>query len=154
MKRFASLAVLMVLAIVSLLRAESPKMKEALQPYIDRGDLAGMVSVLATKDAVLQIDCVGYADLENKVPIAPDQMLWIASTSKIFTGTALMMLVDEGKVSLDDPIEKYFPEMANLKVTKYQDDGMILLKSPQTKPTVRHALSHQIGFPLDRKSVV
>ena len=150
-KRFASLAVLMVLAIVSLLRAESPKMKEALQPYIDRGDLAGMVSVLATKDAVLQIDCVGYADLENKVPIAPDQMLWIASTSKIFTGTALMMLVDEGKVSLDDPIEKYFPEMANLKVTKYQDDGMILLKSPQTKPTVRHALSHQIGFPFQTK---
>ena len=118
MKRIASFAVLVMLAFTALLRAESPLMKEALQPFIDRGELAGMISVLATKDAVLQIDCVGYADLENKVPIAPDQLIWIASTSKIFTGTALMMLVEEGKVSLEDPIEKYFPEMANLRVIK------------------------------------
>ncbi len=150
-KRITSFAVLMTILFAAFLRAESPKMKEALQPFVDRGELAGMISVLATKDAVLQIDCVGYADLENKVPIAPDQLIWIASTSKIFTGTALMMLVEEGKVSLDDPLEKYFPEMADLQVVKYQDDGVTLLKPAQVKPTVRHALSHQIGFPFQTK---
>ncbi len=151
MKRLATLTIMLAMLFAAVLRADSPKMKEALQPFVDRGEISGMISVLATKDAVLQIDCVGYADVEKKIPIAPDQMIWIASTSKFFTGTALMMLVDEGKVSLDDPIEKYFPEMANLKVIKYQDDGVMLLKSPQTKPTVRHALSHQIGFPFQTK---
>lgn len=151
MKRIASFAVLIALVFAALLQAASPKMKEALQPYIDREELPGMISVLATKDSVLQMDCIGYSDLETKTPIAPDQGLWIASTSKIFTGTALMMLVDEGKVSLDDPIEKYFPEMANLKVLKYSDDDTVLLKSIKTKPTVRHALSHRIGFPFQTK---
>jgi CubicO group peptidase (beta-lactamase class C family) len=150
-KRIASFAVLIALVFAALLQAASPKMKEALQPYVDREELPGMISVLATKDSVLQMDCIGYSDLETKTPIAPDQGLWIASTSKIFTGTALMMLVDEGKVSLDDPIEKYFPEMANLKVLKYSDDDTVLLKSIKTKPTVRHALSHQIGFPFQTK---
>lgn len=150
--RFCKFAVLLVMLFAAAaLRAESPKMKEALQPFIDNGEIAGIVSVLATKDAVLQIDCIGYSDVEAKTPIAPDQVLWIASTTKFFTGTALMMLVDEGKVSLDDPIEKYFPEMANLKVKKYDDGGVLLLKSPETKPTVRHALSHQIGFPFQTK---
>ncbi|MBR5626452.1 MAG: beta-lactamase family protein [Thermoguttaceae bacterium] len=138
---------LAVLITAGSLWAESPKMREALQPFIDRGEMPGIVSVLATKDKILQIDCVGYADVEKQIPIAPDQVLWIASTTKFFTSTALMMLVDEGKVSLDDPIEKYLPEMANLKVGLVKQDNLLVLQTPENKPTVRHALSHQSGWP-------
>ncbi len=126
---------------------QSPKMVKALQPFIDRGEMPGIVSVLATKDKVLQIDCVGYANIETKKPIAPDQILWIASTTKFFTGTAIMMLVDEGKISLDDPIEKYLPEMADLKIALVKQKDLQVLQTPQSKPTIRQVLSHQVGWP-------
>lgn len=131
--------------------AASPKMTEALQPFIDQEELPGIVSVLATKDKILQVDCVGYADLEAKTPIAPDQVFWIASTTKFFTGTAIMMLVDEGRISLDDPIEKYFPEMSGLKVALVNQDDLLVLQTPKTKPTIRQVLSHQVGFPFQTK---
>ncbi|MDO5554544.1 MAG: serine hydrolase domain-containing protein [Planctomycetia bacterium] len=137
----------MVLVAAGSLLAESPKMVEALQPYIDRGEMPGIVSVLATKDKILQIDCVGYSNVETKTPIAADQMFWMASTSKFFAGTALMMLVDEGKVALDDPIEKYLPEMSALKVALVRQNGLQVLQTPESKPTVRQALSHQVGWP-------
>ncbi len=139
--------VFLLLAILAPLSAESPKMKEALQPFIDNGDIPGIVSILLTKDGIIQTDCLGYADIEKKIPIAADQYLWIASTTKFFTSTALMMLVDEGKVSLDDPIEKYLPEMKdNLKVALVDQKKLLVLQSPKTKPTIRHALSHQVGW--------
>ncbi|MDO5553638.1 MAG: serine hydrolase domain-containing protein [Planctomycetia bacterium] len=141
------LTLLMFFAVSQSLFAQSTKMSEALQPYIDRGEVPGIVSILATKDKILQIDCVGYANVEMKTPIAPDQLFWVASTSKFITGTALMMLVDDGKISLDDPIEKYLPEMVNLKVAIVRQDNLVVLQTPQNKPTVRHALSHQIGLP-------
>ncbi len=127
--------------------AQSPKMQETLQKMIDETHMPGVVSILATKDRVLQIDCVGYADIENQVPMAPNQLFWIASTTKFFTGTALMMLVDEGKVALDDPIDKYLPEMANNLRIAEEQDGVTILRKPDSIPTIRHCLSHQGGWP-------
>jgi len=60
----------------------------------------------------------GFASLANKTPIRDDAIFWIASMSKSLTGTALMMLVDEGKVSLDDPMEKYLPEFKGQQVER------------------------------------
>ncbi len=137
----------LLLAVLAPLSAKSPKIAEALQPYIDSGDMPGIVSILITKDGILQTDCVGYADVEKKIPIAADQYLWIASTTKFFTATAMMMLVDEGKVSLDDPLEKYLSEMKDLKIVDEDDDDKLVLKKPENKPTIRHALSHQVGWP-------
>ena len=66
--------------------------------------------LVASKDKVLDLETVGYADLEAKKPMAKDSLFWIASMTKAMTCTAMMMLVDEGKASVDDPVEKYLPE--------------------------------------------
>ncbi len=63
----------------------------------------------------LHLKANGYSNLEREVPMKLDDIFWIASMSKPITAAAVMMLVDEGKLSLDDPITKYLPEMASLK---------------------------------------
>ena len=66
--------------------------------------------LVANPDKVLTVEAVGFADRENKIAMQPDNLFWIASMTKPMTAAALMMLVDEKKVALDDPIEKYLPE--------------------------------------------
>jgi CubicO group peptidase (beta-lactamase class C family) len=74
-------------------------------------------------------------------------VFWIASMSKGMTAAALMMLVDEGKVNVDDPVEKYLPEFRGQMVVVEQDDAHMLLKKPGHPITVRNILSHTSGLP-------
>jgi CubicO group peptidase (beta-lactamase class C family) len=123
------------------------KIVEALQPFVDHGTLAGAVTLVADKDKVLSLDTVGYADISTHSPMHPDSLFWIASQSKPITATALMMLVDEGKVNLDDPVEKYLPEFRNQWLAVEQDQSHMLLKKPKHAITVRNILSHTSGLP-------
>ena len=82
----------------------------AIQPFVDHHQIAGAVFLVATKDKVLTYEAVGFSDLNAKKAMATDQLFEIASMSKPVATTALMMLVDEGKVQVDDPVEKYLPE--------------------------------------------
>lgn len=118
-----------------------------LQPYIARHALAGAVALVADKDKVLSIETFGYADVAAKKPMQEDSLFWIASQSKAMTATALLMLVDEGKVSLDDPLEKHLPEFRGQMVVTEKDDAHVLLKKPSHAPTIREALSHMSGLP-------
>jgi len=117
-----------------------------LQPFVDKNYIAGAVALAATKNRVLACEAVGYADLAAKKPMTPDSMVWIASQTKPMTATALMMLVDEGKVSIDDPVEKHLPEFRNQKVIAYKDDDVTVLKKPQHPITVREVLNHTSGL--------
>src|SRR5215472_17466725 len=108
---------LAALALVPLITraADSPasassRITAALQPFVDRHVLAGAVTLVADKDKVLSTEAVGFADIAAKKPMRPDTLFWIASQSKPITAAALKMLVDEGKVRLDDPVAKYLPE--------------------------------------------
>src|SRR5262245_51551217 len=76
---------------------------EKVQPFVERRTLAGAVTIVANKEKVLSVDTVGFADVGAKKPMRPDSVFWIASMSKPITGAALMILVDEGKVKLEDP---------------------------------------------------
>ena len=118
----------------------------ALQPFVEKGYVAGAVVLAATTDRVLACEAVGYADLAAKKPMTPDTMVWIASQTKPMTATALMMLVDEGMIGIDDPVEKFLPEFRNQKVVAYQDDDVTVLKKPQHPITVREILSHTAGL--------
>jgi len=80
----------------------------AVQPFVDRGNLAGAVMLVANSNQVLDVETAGYSDIADRKPMRPDNLFWIASQSKSMTATAFMMLVDEGKVSLDDPVENIF----------------------------------------------
>jgi CubicO group peptidase (beta-lactamase class C family) len=111
----------------------------ALKPFVDKHELAGAVTLVADKDKVLSHEAIGWSDIAAMIRMPLDAIFWIASMSKPITAAALMMLVDEGKVKLDDPVEKYLPEFRNVALP----DG----KKPSHPPTVREVLSHTSGLP-------
>ncbi len=139
------LAVLAVSA--SLAFAQPRDIKTVLQPFLDNHTLAGAVVAVATPDKVLGVETAGYADLAARKPMRADAMFWIASMSKPITATAFMMLVDEGKVKLDDPAEKYLPEFKDQWLTVESDKDHRLLKPAPRPITVRDILSHTSGLP-------
>lgn len=141
----AVLTAIIVGGLVGRLPGQSP-VARTLQPYVDKGWLAGAVTVVADKDKVLAVDAVGFADIENSKMMAPDTVFWIASQSKPITAAGLMLLVDEGKIDLDDPVEKYLPDFKNLWVEVEKDKDHILLKRPRRPITVRDVLSHMSGM--------
>ncbi len=118
-----------------------------LQPFVDNQTLAGAVTLVASADQVVSLEAVGYADIDNKKPMAPDSIFWIASQTKPITATALMILVDEGKVNVEDPVEKYLPEFKDQWLIVEQDESHKLLKKPKHPITVRNILSHTSGLP-------
>jgi len=119
---------------------------DSLRSFVDRGLIAGAVTLAATKSKALTLDAVGYADLATRQPMTPDTVFWIASMTKPMTCTALMMLVDEGKVNVDDPVEKYLPEFAGQMVMAEQDENHVLLQKPQHPILVREILNHTSGL--------
>jgi CubicO group peptidase (beta-lactamase class C family) len=119
----------------------------ALQPFVDSQSLAGAVALVADKDKVLSIDAVGYADVGAKTPLIVRALFWIASQSKPITAAALMMLVDEGKVNLDDPVEKYLPEFKGQGLVAEKGKDPKELRTPKHPITVREILSHTSGLP-------
>jgi CubicO group peptidase (beta-lactamase class C family) len=127
--------------------ASSKSIVAALQPFVEHHELAGAVTLVADKDRVLSVDSVGYADVAAKKPMRPDSLFWIASMSKPITAVAFMMLVDEGKVKLDDPVEKYLPEFRGQWLAVYQDNETMLLRKPKHVITIRHLLTHTSGMP-------
>jgi CubicO group peptidase (beta-lactamase class C family) len=124
---------------------EPPTFQEIIQPYVDRGLMAGAIGVVVTKSEVLNFPIVGYADLEAKKPMQRDALFWIASTSKAFQATALMMLVDDGKVKLDDPVSKYLPDFKP-RIAVKDADGKERLRKPARSITVRMLLNHTSGL--------
>ncbi|MCA9262155.1 MAG: beta-lactamase family protein, partial [Planctomycetales bacterium] len=89
----------------------SPEVAATIQPYLDAHKLAGVIGVIADRDGVVHYkNLMGYADVEAQTPIREDNVFWVASMTKMFAGASVMMLVDEGKLSLDDPVSKFFPD--------------------------------------------
>ena len=129
-----------------------------LQPLAGNGTFAGAVTLVATKDRIVYLKTTGYRDLAAKAPMPENALFWIASTTKPMTATALMMLVDEGKVSLDDPVEKYLPEFKGQMVGARHPDEAAKSKMPVELVPARHAirvreiLSHTAGLPFRSKA--
>ena len=119
----------------------------AVQPFVDREELAGAVMLVADREKVLAIDVAGAADVAGKKPMQPDSIFWIASQSKPITAAALMILVDEGHVNLNDPVDKYLPEFRGQMFMAEKDDNHKLLRKPTHVPTIRNLLSHTSGMP-------
>jgi len=119
----------------------------AVRPFVDSHTLAGAVMLVASKDKVLSLEAVGWSDIAARKPMKTDALFWIASQSKPMTATALMMLVDEGKVNLDAPVEKYLPEFKGQMLAVERDAEHVLLRQPAHPITLREVLSHTSGLP-------
>lgn len=133
------------LALAQSATASPPKVAGSLQPFIDDYKLAGAVTLLASREKVLNLEAVGYADVAAKRPMKTNDLFWIASMTKPMTGVAVMMLVDEGKISVDDPVAKYLPEFESQMIGPVAGT-----KDPSKKPeypvTIRHLLTHTGGL--------
>lgn len=118
--RLASLLILLT----SAARAEdrpaavSPKLERvsaALRPFVERGEVTGAVSLVAHRERIIHLEAVGSADMKAGSHLREDALFWIASMTKPVVGVAVLMLQDEGKLSVDDPVSKHIPEFAQLR---------------------------------------
>jgi len=114
--------------------AHVPKVMQAL---VDQQKISGAVTLVATRDKVIQLEVVGLADLAGNRAMTKDTIFWIASMTKPITATALMILVDEGKVNVDDPVSKYIPSFSSIKLNG---------KTPAREITLRDLMTHTSGI--------
>ena len=142
------LAFLCSLSCTPALHADAPASAAALlQPFVDRHELAGAVALVVGKEKILATETIGFSDIAANQAMKGTSLFWIASQSKPITATAVMMLVDEGRIVLDDPVEKYLPEFHHQLMVVEKDDAHTLLRKPSRPVTVRDVLSHMSGFP-------
>ena len=99
-----------------------------MRKMIDAREVPGAVTVVATRSGISHLGVTGHADLDKKQPLKKNSIFWIASMTKPITAAAVMMLQDEGKLSVDDPVSKYVPEL--------RTPGM----------TLKHLLTHTSGM--------
>ena len=125
---------------------EESKITTALQKYVDQKELAGIITVVAQKDKIVSLNCVGCQNAETHKKMNPNTLFWIASQTKTFTGTAIMMLVEKGLVDLDEPITTYLPELKTLYVTESQDENKKTERKLTSAITLRHLLTHTSGM--------
>jgi CubicO group peptidase (beta-lactamase class C family) len=122
-------------------------MDEGMQGLIDKQHLAGIVTLVARHGKVVQQKAYGMQDLQSRTPMRTDTIARIYSMTKPVTGVAMMMLYEEGKWKPSDPIAKYIPEFANLKVYAGVDaSGAPILQAAAHPPTMAELMSHTAGF--------
>ncbi|MGA3179447.1 MAG: serine hydrolase domain-containing protein [Verrucomicrobiota bacterium] len=119
---------------------------QKLQSFVTNGEIAGAVSLVATRDAVLHLAAVGRSDLASGRKLKTDDIFWIASMSKPVTAVAVAMLADEGKLSFDDPVGKYLPEFGDMWVAGEQTEQQRLLVKAARPVTLRDLLTHTSGL--------
>ncbi len=127
----------------------SPKLKkldEAMQAMVDHGHVAGAVTLLARHGRIVQTAAFGKRGLETADPMPANAIFRIRSETKPVTGVAMMILYDEGKWKLDDPVSKFVPEFANLRVVKMDPEGRPILTPISRPPTMRELMTHTAGF--------
>ena len=126
--------------------ADQTRFSSAIEPFVEKQELAGAVMLVADRDKVLDAEAVGWADIEAKRKMKVDDVFWIASQSKPITAAALMILVDEGKVKLDEPVEKFLPEFRGMMYAAERTDSQKVLRKAAHPVTLREILSHTGGF--------
>ncbi len=114
------------------------RIPKRMQEFVDAGKTAGVVTLVARHGHIALLSAVGYRDLETRAPMRTDTQFRVMSQTKPMTGAALMMLVDEGRLSIIDPVEKYLPEFRGQQVK----DG----SKPAHPITIEEVLDHTSGI--------
>lgn len=152
-KRMMFIAAMAIITGAQSVKAESKESgtsfaKEALTPFVQNGQLPGAINVFY-KNGIQETACVGYADVAAKRPITMNDVYMQCSQTKGFCGVTIAILVEEGKISLDDPVSKYLPEFKELWVLASNKDGVKTLVKAKNKLTIRMVMNHTGGFPFE-----
>jgi CubicO group peptidase (beta-lactamase class C family) len=118
-----------------------------MQSFVDQGDIAGAVTVVGTRGGVAGVEEVGLMNVEKNQPMRKDAMFRIASMTKPVTATGIMILADEGKLAIDDPVEKYLPEFKGQMLVAEKGKNTLALKEPSRPITLKDLLTHTSGLP-------
>ncbi len=119
----------------------------AMQEFVDEGLLSGSVTMASRDNQLVHYEAVGYRDIEAQAPMTRDSLFRIYSMTKPVTGVALMILYEEGKFKLSDPVGKYIPELADLQVyAGTDDDGNMITEEADHPMTIRELMNHTGGL--------
>jgi CubicO group peptidase (beta-lactamase class C family) len=121
------------------------RIDEVIKRHIDEHHIAGAVTLVARGGKVIHFEAHGQADVEAKKPMAKDALFRMASSTKPVAGVAVMMLVEEAKVRLNDPASKYIPEFKGQKVA-VEKDGKVELVPAERPVTIRDLMTHTSGL--------
>ena len=122
------------------------RLHSAMQALVDDGSLSGITTLVARGGKIVDFQAFGLADIEAGTPMAEDAIFRIYSMSKPITGVALMMLYEEGKFRLSDPVSRYIPEFRDLQVAASWGPGGPVLEDADHAMTVRELMSHTAGL--------
>jgi CubicO group peptidase (beta-lactamase class C family) len=150
-----TLRLLPALAVISLIAAGpagaddrlSERVRAGMQRFVDEGQISGAVAMVGTADGVLALEAVGKRDLESGAAMEPETLFRVMSITKPITAVGIMMLVDDGKLKLDDLVESHLPEFRGQKLyAGFSDDRPRLVPSPRPI-TIRDLMTHTSGLP-------
>jgi CubicO group peptidase (beta-lactamase class C family) len=113
-----------------------PGVAEAIQKAVDAHEITGGTTAVVTKDKLVDLEAVGFADIATQKPMQPDSIFWIKSMTKPVTAVAVMMLQDDGKLNINDLVAKYIPAFADLKTPSGKAANL----------TLKHLLPHTSGL--------
>ncbi len=118
-----------------------------MHEFVSQGTIAGAVTVVGNHDGILSYEAVGLQDIEQQTPMRKDTLFRIASMTKPITAIGIMILVDEGKLSVNDPVERHLPEFQGQMLVASRDSESVVLKKPPRPIQIRDLLTHTSGLP-------
>ncbi|MGY0563258.1 MAG: serine hydrolase domain-containing protein [Paraglaciecola chathamensis] len=131
---------------VGMSQARLERIEPAMQAFVDEQKLAGTLTLVARKGKVVHVEGVGYRDREAKAPMSEDTIFRIYSMTKPITAVAALTLWEQGKFQMNDPVSKYLPELANLKVYAGMDGENMVLEDTSKVMTIKQLFTHTAGF--------
>jgi CubicO group peptidase (beta-lactamase class C family) len=120
--------------------------RPALQRFVDSGELAGIVTLTSLHGEIVQAEAIGWSDIETDTPMRSDTLFRIASMTKPITSVAALMLIEEGKLALADPISRWIPELANPRVLRDAAGPLEDTVPAERAITIEDLLTHRSGI--------
>lgn len=141
--RFAALLVVLAVTVSARAAEQSPApvsddIQAVMQAFVADGQLSGAVTLVADRGGIRHLGAVGVSDLQTQRAMRTDDLFWIASLTKPIAATAVMILQDDGKLSIDDPVARHLPDFAKLTIGANRQPVATVL-------TIRHLLTHTSG---------
>ena len=124
----------------------SSSLRAAIQPFIEDGEISGAVTLVARDGNVVSHEAIGVSNLKSGRPMRKDDLFWIASMTKPTIGVAIMMLAEEGKLTIHDEVEKHLPEFRNLWMVSARSKNEMTLTRPSRKITLLDLATHTAGI--------
>ncbi len=127
-------------------RAQLDRIPPRMKQFVDDGTVAGIVTLIARNGKIAQLDAEGMADTEGRRPMRKDSIFQIMSMTKPFTAVGIMMLAEEGKLALRDPVERFIPEFHNQRVAATTGPDAARMSTPIRPITIRDLMTHTSGM--------